>query len=835
MSTLDLRGRTLDVRFAAPGPAPSRVRRRGRPRAVRPICEDVHHRGAAALRDLGERFDGVRPTALRVPAEVLAAALDGPRPRPARRPRGVDPSGPPRPRATSVAPTPRPRSSPAARVTERWVPVDRVGLYVPGGLAVYPAASIMNVVPAQIAGVGSLAVATPPQREQPGVLRRLPQPDDPRGVRAARRRRGVCRRRRPGGRDVRLRLRRGRPRGDGDGSRSSATRSRSSPARATSRSSRPSGCSRASSASTPRPGPTEIAILADDTRRPRPRRRRPRSARPSTTRSRPRCSSPTARRSPTRSQADARAPGRRDQAPRARHRGAEGRQSRIVLVDDVDAGPRRRQRLRRRAPRDPDPRRRRGRRAGAQRRCGLRRSARPGQPRRLRRRLQPRAAHRRLRLPLSSGLSVQSFLRGIHVVDYDEPALREVARHVVTLAEAEDLPAHGEAVTARFGDDGSMTERPCRRSSGCCRATCAVARAYGAPQLDVPVRLNTNENSYPCPPMVVDAVVAGGRRGGRQPQPLPRPRVHRPAQGPGGIPRATSRGPGRPRTRCGPATAPTRCCCTSCRPSAARDAPRSGSPRLLDAPDHHRDGRHHLGRRAARRAGGRAFDLDRGGGGRAGRGAPPAPRLPLLAEQPDRHALGLDVVGAVYEAAPDAIVVVDEAYAEFARPGTPSALTLLEGRPRLVVTRTMSKAFAFAGGRLGYLAADARARRRAAPRAAALPPVRAHPGDRAGRARPTPTSCWHGRGDQGPARPDRRRAGRARLRARAQRRQLRPLRRPRRTSTPPGRPCSTTASSSATSALAHYLRVTAGTPAETDAFLAAMGRLAPTHRQEQSA
>jgi histidinol dehydrogenase len=48
---------------------------------------------------------------------------------------------------------------------------------------------------------------------------------------------------------------------------------------------------------------------------------------------------------------------------------------------------------------------------------------------------------------------VQSFLRGIHVVDYDEPALREVARHVVTLAQAEDLPAHGEAVTARFGDE----------------------------------------------------------------------------------------------------------------------------------------------------------------------------------------------------------------------------------------------------------------------------------------------------------------------------------------------------------------------------------------------
>ena len=52
----------------------------------------------------------------------------------------------------------------------------------------------------------------------------------------------------------------------------------------------------------------------------------------------------------------------------------------------------------------------------------------------------------------SSGLSVQSFLRGVHVVRYDEGALRDVSRHVVTLANAEDLPGHGQAVTARFGD-----------------------------------------------------------------------------------------------------------------------------------------------------------------------------------------------------------------------------------------------------------------------------------------------------------------------------------------------------------------------------------------------
>ena len=53
----------------------------------------------------------------------------------------------------------------------------------------------------------------------------------------------------------------------------------------------------------------------------------------------------------------------------------------------------------------------------------------------------------------SSGLSVQSFLRGVHVVTYDEPALRAIAPHVVTLAQAEDLPGHGQAVTARFGDE----------------------------------------------------------------------------------------------------------------------------------------------------------------------------------------------------------------------------------------------------------------------------------------------------------------------------------------------------------------------------------------------
>jgi histidinol-phosphate aminotransferase len=72
---------------------------------------------------------------------------------------------------------------------------------------------------------------------------------------------------------------------------------------------------------------------------------------------------------------------------------------------------------------------------------------------------------------------------------------------------------------------------------------------------------------------------------------------------------------------------------------------------------------------------------------------------------PTGTAVPLDLIADVYDAAPG-MVIVDEAYAEFARKGTPSALTLLPGRSRLVVTRTMSKAFAAAGTRLGYLAAD---------------------------------------------------------------------------------------------------------------------------------
>jgi len=129
---------------------------------VRPILADVQARGEAALREYGERFDGGSPAQLRVaPAQIEAAltTLD-----PAVR-AGLE-EAITRVRTFHEATVPPPVSvdlAPGARVSQRWVPVARVGLYVPGGLAVYPSSVVMNVVAAQAAGVTDIAVTTPPQ------------------------------------------------------------------------------------------------------------------------------------------------------------------------------------------------------------------------------------------------------------------------------------------------------------------------------------------------------------------------------------------------------------------------------------------------------------------------------------------------------------------------------------------------------------------------------------------------------------------------------------------------------------------------------------------------
>jgi histidinol dehydrogenase len=130
--------------------------------AVRPICEDVRSRGAAAVREYTAKFDGVDLPTTRVPAHALADALArlAPDVRAAleetiRRVRVVHEAQRPADTTTTVAP--------GSFVTERYVPVDRAGVYVPGGLVAYPSSVIMNVVPAQVAGVAEIAVASPPR------------------------------------------------------------------------------------------------------------------------------------------------------------------------------------------------------------------------------------------------------------------------------------------------------------------------------------------------------------------------------------------------------------------------------------------------------------------------------------------------------------------------------------------------------------------------------------------------------------------------------------------------------------------------------------------------
>ena len=129
---------------------------------ARGLIDDVRREGSAALGDQADRFDGGRPPSVRVPADELAAARDALTPEVRR---AVE-STIERVRAASAAQVPAPvvtRLGDGAVVEQRWQPVERVGLYVPGGKLVYPSSVIMNVVPAQVAGVRSIALASPPQ------------------------------------------------------------------------------------------------------------------------------------------------------------------------------------------------------------------------------------------------------------------------------------------------------------------------------------------------------------------------------------------------------------------------------------------------------------------------------------------------------------------------------------------------------------------------------------------------------------------------------------------------------------------------------------------------
>jgi histidinol dehydrogenase len=397
---------------------------------IRPVVEAVREHGAAAVREATERFDGVTLGALRVPAEAIAAAVQA-----------LDADV----RAALTEAITRTRKVhtdqrradvttqvvPGGTVTERWVPVARVGLYVPGGLAMYPSTVVMNVVPAQVAGVGSLVVASPPQVDNGGL------PDA--RVLAACALLGVDEVYSVGGAQAIAMLAYGVDEcepvdmitGPGNIWVTAAKR-----------------LLRGVVGIDAEAGPTEIAILADDTADPvhvaadliSQAEHDPLAASVLVT--------------PSEALVEAVEHELTRQVVATKHTGRitealTGPQSGAVLVDDLEAG-----------LRVVD--------AYAAEHLEIQTEDARAWALRVRNAgaifvgayspvsLGDYCAGSNHVLPTggcarhSSGLSVQSFLRGIHIVDYDEAALRDVAGHVVTLANVEDLPAHGEAVAARF-------------------------------------------------------------------------------------------------------------------------------------------------------------------------------------------------------------------------------------------------------------------------------------------------------------------------------------------------------------------------------------------------
>lgn len=167
LRTIDLRGRALSpAELLATVPRATAEREAALAIAAQ-LVADVAGTGEAALREQAERFDGVSGHDVRVPATHLDEALES-----------LDPTvraaldeAIARVRAASAAQVPAPSVTelgPGALVRQRWQPVRRVGVYVPGGKAVYPSSVVMNVVPAQVAGVTQVALASPPQHDHDG-------------------------------------------------------------------------------------------------------------------------------------------------------------------------------------------------------------------------------------------------------------------------------------------------------------------------------------------------------------------------------------------------------------------------------------------------------------------------------------------------------------------------------------------------------------------------------------------------------------------------------------------------------------------------------------------
>jgi histidinol dehydrogenase len=399
--------------------------------AVHAICEAVRTRGLEAILEMSQQYDGVTQTDIRVPPAALQDALAS-----------LDPDiragleeSIRRLRATCEAELeqdPATELGAGATVTHRKVPVDRVGLYVPGGIAPLVSSVLMNVVPAQVAGVRSIALSSTPQKDHGG----LPHPT----ILAACALLGVDEVYAVGGAQAIAMFAYGVgpcARVDlvtGPGSIWTVTAKRLLKGRV--------GIDSEA-------GPTEILILADETADPAyvaadllsQAEHDPLAAAVLVTDSEP--------------LADRVAVELEGQVLATKHTeriqiSLSGRQSGVVLVDDLDQG-----------VQVAD--------AYAAEHLEIHTADAAGVAARIRNAgaifVGPHApvslgdycAGSNHVLPTggcachSSGLSVRAFTKSVHVVDYSREALAEVADHVVTLAEAEDLPGHGAAVRVRFG------------------------------------------------------------------------------------------------------------------------------------------------------------------------------------------------------------------------------------------------------------------------------------------------------------------------------------------------------------------------------------------------
>lgn len=405
--------------------------------SIRPILADVRDRGASAVLEWSQRLDGVAPPSLRVPPDRIQAALAGLAAdvrtalrESIRRARLVH-ADQRRADVTTVV-------DPGGTVTERWLPVSRVGLYVPGGRAVYPSSVVMNVVPAQAAGVPSLAVVSPPQPDFGG----WPHP----AILAACAMLGVEEVYAVGGAQAVAMLAYGIELPDGTSCAPVELVTGPGNIYVTAAKRALQGLIGIDSEA----GPTEIAVLADDSADP------VHVAADLISQAEHDVLAAAVLVTPSAELADAVEAEVERQVALTKHaerirQALTGAQSAVVLVDGLDHGLQvvdayaaEHLEIHTRDAREVAMR---VRNAGAIF-VGAFAPVSLGDYCAGSNHVLPTAGSARH----SSGLSVQSFLRGIHIVEYDESALREVAPHVIALAGAEDLPGHGDAIRARVED-----------------------------------------------------------------------------------------------------------------------------------------------------------------------------------------------------------------------------------------------------------------------------------------------------------------------------------------------------------------------------------------------